>query len=161
MRIEAATSILVAGITKCPKRKKKWSAPVVPQRAVIIACLNSLTIQILCSSLLLWNFIQFSTGCDPWPKIPIRHFGNQWIVAWHLQNFGIQDEKLRKFCLFCTSKGDLAPVSHILHSALGGVTRDRDQNSSRHRGCVMRDRRIEWNSTVFEYQVWLISWTVG
>jgi hypothetical protein len=35
MRIEAATSVLVAGITKCPKRKKKRSAPVVPQRAVI------------------------------------------------------------------------------------------------------------------------------
>jgi hypothetical protein len=35
MRIEAATSVLVAGITKCPKRKKKRSAPVVLQRAVI------------------------------------------------------------------------------------------------------------------------------
>jgi hypothetical protein len=34
MRIEATTSVLVAGITKCPKRKKKRSAPVVPQRAV-------------------------------------------------------------------------------------------------------------------------------
>jgi hypothetical protein len=34
MRIEAATSVLVAGITKCPKRKKKRSVPVVPQRAV-------------------------------------------------------------------------------------------------------------------------------
>jgi hypothetical protein len=34
MRIEAAKSVLVTGITKCPKRKKKRSAPVVPQRAV-------------------------------------------------------------------------------------------------------------------------------
>jgi hypothetical protein len=49
----------------------------------------------------------------------------------------------RKFCLFCTSKGDLALMSCILHSALGAVTRDQNQNSSQHRGCVMHDRRIE------------------
>jgi hypothetical protein len=28
------------------------------------------------------------------------------------------------------------------------VTHDRDQNSSRHRGCVMRDHQTEWNCTI-------------
>jgi hypothetical protein len=37
------------------------------------------------------------------------------------QKFGIQDEIFPKFCLFCTSKGNLAPMSRILHSALGAV----------------------------------------
>jgi hypothetical protein len=100
------------------------------------------------SKLILRNFVQFGTGCDPWPKIPIRHFGNQWSLAWHFQKFGIQDENFRKFSLFCTSEGDLALMSRILHSALGTVTHDRDQNSSRHRGCVTRDHRIEWNCAV-------------
>jgi hypothetical protein len=104
----------------------------------------------MCSSfLILFNFIQFGTGCDPWPKIPIWHFGTQPILVWHLPKFGIQDEIFRNFCLFCTSKGDLAHCHAFLHSAVGTVTRDRDQNSSRHRGCVTRDRRIEWNSTVY------------
>jgi hypothetical protein len=43
-------------------------------------------------------------------------------------------------------------MSRILHSAVGAVTRDQDQNSSRHRECVTRDRRIERNYTVnFEF----------
>jgi hypothetical protein len=41
-------------------------------------------------------------------------------------------------------------MSRILHSALGAVTRDRNQNSSRHRGCVTRDRRIERNCAVYK-----------
>jgi hypothetical protein len=61
--------------------------------------------------------------------------------------FGVTLPKIRhtrrKFFLFCTSEGDLALMSRILHSALGAVTRDQDQNSSRHRECVMRNRRIE------------------
>jgi hypothetical protein len=40
-------------------------------------------------------------------------------------------------------------MSRILHSAVGAVTRDQDQYSSRHRECVMRDRRIERNYTVY------------
>jgi hypothetical protein len=64
--------------------------------------------------------------------------------VWHATcKNSAQDENFRKFFLFCTSEGDLALMSRILHSALGAVTCDRDQNSSRHKGCVTRDRRIE------------------
>jgi hypothetical protein len=44
-------------------------------------------------------------------------------------------------------------MSRSLHSALGAMTRDRDRNSSRHRGCVTRDRRIERNCTVYPYHI--------
>jgi hypothetical protein len=57
--------------------------------------------------------------------------------VWHSR------QKFQKFCLFCTSKGDLATMSRILHSALGAVTRDQDQNSSWHRECMTR-----WNSAL-------------
>jgi hypothetical protein len=58
---------------------------------------------------------------------------------------GIQDNFFWKFY---TSK-EIWPMSHILHPAPRAVTRDQDQNPSRHRGCIMCDCPIEWNGTAF------------
>jgi hypothetical protein len=61
--------------------------------------------------------------------------------------------KISKILPFLHLQGRFGPnVSGILHLALGAVAHDRDQNSLQHRGCVMHDHRIEWNSTVFDPQ---------
>jgi hypothetical protein len=63
---------------------------------------------------------------------------------WHdtFKNSAFKTKNYDKFAFFAPRR-EIWPVSRVLHSALGAVTRDRDQTSSRHRGCVTRDRRIE------------------
>jgi hypothetical protein len=75
--------------------------------------------------------------CDPKYRFSTSATNKVWRDT--SKNLAFKAEIFENSAFFAPLEGDLALMSRILHSALGTVTRDRDRNSSPHRGCVTRD----------------------